>query len=70
MTSTQEQFSKAVQVSLELPHNEALALAQFVKRVGFSELEANASDENEAYEIKDAIGKLQHALVEAGYNPR
>jgi len=70
MTETSEKFNNAVNVNIELPDNEALALAQFVKRVGWSEMRDNAASEDEAYEIKAAIGKLQDALGLAGYAPR
>jgi len=49
---------------------EALALAQFVKRVGFQEMRANAVDDSEAYRMSYAICKVRDALVEVGYAPR
>ncbi len=70
MPSTEETFNKAVQVTLELEPEKAEALAQFVKRVGFQEILDNAVDENEAYAMKYAIGKLQDALSDVGYSPR
>lgn len=64
-------MSSNVSVTIEeLTQSEALALAQFVKRVGWSEMRENAVDENEAYEIKAAIYKLQDALAASGYAPR
>ena len=62
--------SALVNVALELPKEEALALAQFVKRVGWHEFRNNAVDDDEAYVIKSAIIKLQNALADAGYAPR
>ena len=61
---------KTVLISLELPENQAIALAQFVKRVGWSEMRGCAVNDNEAYEIKDAVYVLQNALAEKGYAPR
>ena len=49
---------------------QSMALAQFVKRVTWSEIRGCAVDDAEAYEIRDAISKLQEALAEAGYSPR
>ncbi|CAO94827.1 hypothetical protein BR311_003661 [Escherichia coli] len=49
---------------------EALALAQFVKRLTWSDIRGCAVDDSEAYTMKDAIGKLQKALAEKGYSPR
>jgi dissimilatory sulfite reductase (desulfoviridin) alpha/beta subunit len=59
-----------VTVSMALTDDQALALAQFVKRVGWSEFRANAVDDNEAATIRSAVDALQKALVEAGYAPR
>lgn len=55
---------------LELDDNEAMALAQFVKRLTWSEMRACAVSDDETYLMKDAISKLQKALSEGGYAPR
>lgn len=47
-----------------------MALAQFVKRLTWSELRACAISDDETYLMKDAIDKLQKALSEEGYAPR
>lgn len=61
----------AIQVNIEeLSEGEALALAQFVKRVGWQEIRVNAVDDDEAYLIRDAIAKLQTALADSGFSPR
>lgn len=57
-------------VSIELTSAEAMALAQFVKRIGWSEMRQCAVDDKEAYEISDSIATLQKALNESGYAPR
>lgn len=54
----------------ELSHAEVWALAQFVKRVGWTEFRGNAADEAEAQQIRSAIDKLQQALAGAGVAPR
>ena len=59
-----------VEVKLELTDGQALALAQFVKRVGWSEFRNNAVDDDEAYAIRDAVDQVMKALAEAGYAPR
>lgn len=61
---------KGVTVKLALPDAQALALAQFVKRVGWTEIRANAADNYEADLMRDAIAHLQRQLAEAGYAPR
>lgn len=62
-------MSKAL-VKVELSADQAEALAQFCKRVSFSDLKALSSGESEAYEMLDAIDRLRASLAEAGYNPR
>jgi dissimilatory sulfite reductase (desulfoviridin) alpha/beta subunit len=46
------------------------ALAQFVKRVGWSEWRQNAVDDNEAYLMKAAFDEIQKALAAVGFAPR
>ena len=57
-------------IQFELPGDEAWALAQFVKRVGWTEMRENAENEEETYLIRSALGKLFEALREVGYAPR
>ncbi|EBB0023808.1 hypothetical protein CF699_21860 [Salmonella enterica] len=57
-------------IRLSLDAYEALALAQFVKRLTWSDLRGCAVDDDEAYVIKDAVDKLQRAMAEEGFSPR
>ena len=59
-----------VHLTVELTEARARDLAQFLKRVGFSEFERNARDEDEAYAMQEAAGVVRRALTEAGYEPR
>lgn len=59
-----------IRAELELSDAEALALAQFVKRVGWTELRANAVDDAEAQLMRVAVERLRLALAAAGYAPR
>ena len=59
-----------ITVTCELSQAQALALAQFVKRVGWSEFRTNATDDDEAALIRSAVDVLQKSLAEAGYAPR
>ena len=59
-----------VKLTVYLDEARALALAQFVKRCGWSEWRQNAVDDNEAAEMRAAFGELQKALAEAGFAPR
>lgn len=61
---------KTVTIKLELTEQEALALAQFVKRIGWQEIRINAVDDNEAYCIRDAIAQVRSALSRQGFSPR
>jgi len=58
------------QADTQLSDEEALALAQLVKRLTWSDLRGCAVDDAETYTIRDAVGKLQDALARAGYAPR
>jgi len=60
-------------IILELPPDEARALAQMVKRLGFDHCKRLASRYDggvEADAMWEAICKLQTALAEAGHAPR
>lgn len=59
-----------ITVTTELSDSQAMALAQFVKRVGWSEMRGCAVDDEEAYEIRGALEQLRRSLVEAGLSPR
>lgn len=63
-------YAATVTVRLVLNDLHAMALAQFVKRVGWSEIRQNAVDDAEAYEMRDALRRLADALAECGYAPR
>lgn len=58
------------QADAQLSDEEALALAQLVKRLTWSDMRGCAVDDAETYTIRDAVGKLQDALARAGYAPR
>lgn len=59
-----------VSVELELSDAHAMALAQFVKRVTWSEMRACAVDDDEAYLIRAAVDQVARALADKGYAPR
>jgi hypothetical protein len=60
----------AIVMNIELTDPQALALAQFVKRVGWTEIRANAANADEAYLIRDAVDVLRRELAAHGYAPR
>ena len=59
-----------VKIEFDLTDAQALALAQFVKRVRWTEVRQNAVGDDEADLMMDALGELAKALREAGYAPR
>lgn len=59
-----------VTVELELPDELAMALAQFVKRVTWSDFRNCAVDDEEAYQIRAAVDQVARALADKGYAPR
>lgn len=61
---------KTVTLAVELTDAQAWHLAQFLKRVGFSEFLSNAENEDEAYVMRDAAARVREALTDAGYAPR
>jgi hypothetical protein len=57
-------------IPLQLMPDDAWALAQLAKRLGWQELRGNAVDDAEAYAMRDAVCQLQQALRDAGFAPR
>ncbi|GJB85165.1 hypothetical protein KAM380_096300 [Aeromonas caviae] len=53
-----------------MSREETMALAQFFKRAHWSEFRGCAVDDDEAYSIRAAVGKVQDAVARSGYNPR
>ena len=66
MMSDQQQIS----VELLLDDAQALALAQLVKRIGWSEMRSLAVSDDEAYLMRDAVSEVAKALAAEGYAPR
>jgi hypothetical protein len=61
---------KTVSFTATVTDSQAQALAQFLKRRGFSEMRQKAVDDEEAYLMVDACEKVRDALAGVGYNPR
>ncbi len=60
-------------VTVDLPPDEAMALAQLVKRLGYDDAERLSSRYDGGHErdlMLAGINKLQFALREAGFAPR
>ena len=61
---------KPISIQVELPDEEAWALAQLLKRVGLDDYRQRAVDDVEAWAMLQAGEKVRAALAEAGYAPR
>ena len=61
---------KLVRLVIELDEANADALAQFVKRIGHDDIRQLATDDHEAYRIKDALIDLRKELAARGFAPR
>ena len=59
-----------VTLSVSLTEVDALALAQFMKRVGWSDWRRNASDDVEAAQMREACAQVQAGLAQVGFAPR
>jgi hypothetical protein len=58
-------------VTVDLPNDQAMALAQLVKRLGYDDAERLSSRYGQERDAMLAgIDKLQRALAEAGFAPR
>lgn len=59
-----------ITISVDISEVEALALAQLLKRMGWQEWRGNAVDDDEAYLMRSACGRLQEGLAQVGFSPR
>ena len=57
-------------ITVELTDDQALALAQLIKRIPLSDLRTHAQDEEEAYVMQGALEQVRKALGDQGFNPR
>lgn len=57
-------------LTVELSPAQAWALAQLLKRLGWSECRALAADDSEAYAMLDATECVRRGLADAGFAPR
>lgn len=59
-----------VTMLLELPMDQAEALAQLLKRQGWDDWRSNAKDDAEACRMRDACEAVRRSLAEVGIAPR
>jgi hypothetical protein len=63
-------MNEDLQLDVSLAPDQALALAQFLKRVSFSQIRENAVDDDEAYLMRAALHQVRLSLGSEGYDPR
>ena len=61
---------ETITIQVELNDVQAWALAQFVKRVCFSDYRSLSVDKDEAYEMVEAGELVRKALADVGIAPR
>jgi hypothetical protein len=61
---------ESVTIEVELPDELAWALAQFLKRLTFSDCRQLAVSQEEAYQMIHATEAVRAALAHVGYAPR
>ena len=59
-----------MEIKFEIEENQAAALSQVLKRIGFNDIRKLSTSEEETYEAQNALESVRKALAEAGYNPR
>ena len=61
---------ETITLQVELPDDQAWALAQFVKRLGYGDCRQLAVSDEEAWQMIQATEAVRAALARAGYAPR
>lgn len=61
---------QTLKLKIELDADDALQLAQFCKRVSFSDFRSNACNDDEAYAMRHAMSVIREHLNRAGFDPR
>ena len=59
-----------VEITVTLTEAQAWELAQFLKRICFSDYRGCATSDAEAYYMRDAGERVRSALADQGYAPR
>ena len=57
-------------ITVCLSEEHALALAQFVKRVGWGAIRAASVNDDECYLMIESLGQVRASLAEIGFAPR
>lgn len=57
-------------IQFEVNEEQAAALSQVLKRIGFSDVRRLSETETETYDAQAALEIIRHALKGAGFDPR
>lgn len=60
----------SVSLVVELTDEEAEAVAQLLKRIGFNDCRSMADSEEEAYAMCGGLSRVREALGKVGFSPR
>jgi len=58
--------TEAVEISLQLTLDQAYALAELAKRIGWMDVRTNAVDDTEAHQMLAAMARVRNALSDIG----
>lgn len=59
-----------MKIEIEVSEKQLDALAQFLKRVGFTDIRKLSGSEDEAYGAQYALEAIRESLAKQGYSPR
>lgn len=59
-----------IKIEVELEEDQALALAQYLKRYTWTDIRGCAVNDEEAYLMRSALDALQRVLANEGFSPR
>ena len=63
-------MKKKITLDIEVTEEQAEAVAQVLKRIGFTDIRKLSETEADTYEAQYALEEIRKALSNQGYNPR
>ena len=59
-----------MEIKFEIEEDQATALAQVLKRIGFTDIRKLSVNDAETYNAQAALESIRHSLAKAGFDPR
>lgn len=59
-----------MKIGFEATPHQLMAMAQVLKRIGWTDIRKLSTSDEETYDAQYALEKIREALTEQGYNPR